>query len=166
MTSSDVTQIKIGKHKVGFVGLKSALEELTDTHAQKSDDIIAVELFNRLSKNNYIPENVKDKYGRAFVREFRKHLGQPFEEDASEGIEIKVLGQGCRQCDRLEMDVMGVLSDMNVVADLEHVRDLKEIASYQVMGVPALVINGKVMCVGKVPSKNKIRKWLEAAADI
>jgi len=55
---------------------------------------------------------------------------------------------------------MEVLAEMSLSADLEHVRDIKEIGRYGVMGTPALVINGKVVCVGTVPAKEKIKEWL------
>ncbi|MBC2693760.1 MAG: thioredoxin family protein [Desulfobacteraceae bacterium] len=55
---------------------------------------------------------------------------------------------------------MELLSEMNLLADMEHVTDVKEIGKYGVMGTPALVINGKVMSVGKVPAKEKIKEWL------
>ena len=76
-------------------------------------------------------------------------------------LEIKVLGAGCVLCKSLENDVMEVLSEMSLTADLEHVRNVEEIAKYNVKGTPALIINGKVICSGKIPSKNIIRKWLE-----
>ena len=55
---------------------------------------------------------------------------------------------------------MEVLAEMSLSADMQHVRDVKEIAQYGVMGTPALVINGKVMSVGTVPNKAKIKEWL------
>jgi len=161
MTGSDVTKIKVGQHKVGFVGLKEALKDMSETYAEKPDDIVAAELLNRLSKKNYISDKVQKKYGRAFVREFRKFMGQPFEDENVEGLEIKVLGAGCVLCDSLENDVMEVLSEIKLTADLEHVRDTEQIAKYGVKGTPALVINGKVVSSGKTPSKNEIREWLE-----
>ena len=42
-------------------------------------------------------------------------------------MEIKVLGQGCVQCDRLEKDLMEVMAEIDLAADLEHVREIKEI---------------------------------------
>ena len=161
MTVSDVTQIKIGKHKIGFVGFKEAFQDMAEVYAEKPDDIVADELLNRLSKKNYISDKVQKEYGRAFVREFRKFIGQPFDDKNFEGLEIKILGAGCVLCNSLENEVMEVLSEMNLTADLEHVRDVEQIAKYSVKGTPALIINGKVMCSGKTPSKNKIRKWLE-----
>ena len=56
---------------------------------------------------------------------------------------------------------MEVLSELDLPADLEHVSDIKEIGKYGVMGTPALLINNKVMCVGRVPPKIRIKEWLE-----
>jgi small redox-active disulfide protein 2 len=95
------------------------------------------------------------------LREFNKFLGRPYEEDVSEELEIKVLGPGCDQCDRLEKELMEALAEMDLSADLEHVRDLKEIGRYGVMGTPAVIINGKVKCVGSVPHREKIIQWLK-----
>jgi small redox-active disulfide protein 2 len=158
---SEVSQIKIGTFKVGIIGLKNAMEQITPTHAEKPDTEVAVKLLDLLSVKNYIPDHVCETYGKAFVREFRKSIGQSYEEDKCSELEIKVLGQGCARCDKLTKDLMEVLSEMNLPADLEHVRDIQEIARYKVMGVPALIINGEIMCTGKVPSKKQLKKWLE-----
>ncbi len=160
MTMSEVTQIKIGKHKVGFVGLEEVFKDIAELYAEQPDDVVAEELLIRLSKKNYISDKVQKEYGRAFVREFRKFLGQPVGDESPEGLEIKVLGAGCVLCNSLENEVMEVLSEIGLSADLEHVRDVEQIAKYSVKGTPALIINGKVMCSGRIPSKNMIRKWL------
>jgi hypothetical protein len=55
---------------------------------------------------------------------------------------------------------MEVLNEMDLPAELEHVRDVRKIGQYGVMGMPALIIGGQVKCVGKVPSRNDIRLWL------
>ncbi len=161
MTGSDVTQIKIGRHKVGLVGFKETFKDMAEIYADKPDDIVAKEILSQMSKKNYISDKVQNEYGRAFVREFRKFLGQPFDDEKLEGLEIKVLGAGCVLCNSLENEVMEVLSEMNLTADLEHVKDVEQIAKYRVKGTPALIINDKVMCSGRIPSKNIIRKWLE-----
>ena len=161
MTISEVTQIKIDKHKVGFVGLEEVFKDIAELYAEQPDDVVAEELLIRLSKKNYISDRVQKEYGRAFVREFRKFLGQPVGDERPEGLEIKVLGAGCVLCNSLENEVMEVLSEIGLSADLEHVRDVEQIAKYSVKGTPALIINGKVMCSGRIPSKNMIRKWLE-----
>jgi hypothetical protein len=59
---------------------------------------------------------------------------------------------------------MAVLAEIGLAADLEHVRDIREIAFYGVMGSPALVIDSKVVAAGKIPSKNQLKEWLKAAS--
>jgi small redox-active disulfide protein 2 len=158
---SDISQIKIGQHTYGIVGLKHALEALSKTHAKKPDEAVAEELLRQLSNKNYIPEIAQEKYGRAFVREFRKYLGQPFTEEKSGLLEIKILGAGCTVCDGLENQIMAALSEIGLAADLEHIRDPDRIAEYEVKATPALIFNGKVMGAGGVPSKGEITNWLK-----
>ena len=55
------------------------------------------------------------------------------------------------------------MAEINLIADIEHLRGIKEIGKYGVMGSPALLINGKVKSVGKVPPKNKLKEWLTEA---
>ena len=163
MTTPEVNRIKIGKHMFGIVGLKSTFEEMARDHVDQTDVALSRMLLERLAQKNYIPENVRENYGRAFVREFRKFLGHAVEDEGAEGLEIKVLGAGCAICDSLENAVMETLTAMGLAADLEHVRDAEQISEYRVKGTPALVINGGVMCTGSNPSINEIRKWLEEA---
>ncbi len=161
----DVTQIKVGGSPVGIMGLKAVLEDMAEEYGDKPDREAVEELLIRLSKKNYIPEKVKENYAKAFLREFKKFQGKPFEEESPEGLEIKVLGPGCVQCDRLEQELMQVMAETGIVADVEHVRDIKEIGRYGVMGTPGLLINGKVKSVGKVPPKNKLKEWLRETLD-
>jgi quercetin dioxygenase-like cupin family protein len=158
---TEVTQVKIGNHTVGLVGFKEALNDMAEAFAEQPDDIVAEELLNRLSKKNYIAKKVQEDYRRAVIREFRKSLGQPFDDDTPAGLEIKILGEGCAICNSLENEVRVVLSEMSLGADLEHVRDAEQIARYKVRGTPALIMNGKVMSTGTPPSKKNIIKWLE-----
>ncbi|MFP3912742.1 MAG: thioredoxin family protein [Desulfobacteraceae bacterium] len=109
------------------------------------------------------PPTVQEEYRQAFLREFKKFLGKPVEAEAPQGLEVKVLGPGCSQCDRLEQELMAVMSENGMAADVEHVRDVKEIGRYGVMGTPALIVNGQVKSVGKVPPRNKLKQWLQEA---
>ncbi len=160
MTDKDITRVRIGQHGFGIIGIKFLMEELADGYAQKSDAEVAEVMLERLSKDNYIPPNVRDEYGKAFVREFRKFLGQPYTEDAGPELDVKVLGAGCTQCHTLTRTVMDLLTELQLSAAVDHVTDLREIARYRVMGSPALVINGKVVAVGSVPPRDQIKKWL------
>jgi len=163
MGTDDIVQIRVGGFSVGIVGLKQAMESMVREYAEKSDHEMEKELIANLGKRNYIPDRAKDEYGKAFLREFKKFLGKEVAEDRPEGLEIKVLGQGCAQCDKLEQELMAVMAETGVAADVDHVRDVKEIGKYGVLGMPALIINGKVKSVGKVPPRSKIIEWLKEA---
>lgn len=164
MKESEVTQLRVNGHQVGIIGLGSVMEDMVREYAGQPDEKVQAELVKRLVLKNYIPEPMRDTYGRVFVREFRKFLGQPYEEEETGGLVVKVLGAGCAQCNRLEKEVMELLAEMNLPADLEHVTDIAEIGKTGIMGTPALMINKTIVSVGTVPPKNKIRKWLEQAA--
>ncbi len=160
MSQDDVVQIKVDGQAVGIMGLKGIMEEMAGEYGDKPDNEAGAALLKKLSMKNYIPGSVKENYAKAFLREFKKFLGKPYEQENSGGVEIKVLGQGCVQCDKLERDLMEVMAEMGLAADLEHVREIKEIGKYGVMGMPALIINGKIMSVGRVPPKTKLKEWL------
>lgn len=164
MTDHEITQISVGGHRIGIIGLKPVLEEVTRNFAGRPDEEIKAELMVRLGKSNYIAPKVKDAYEVAFFREYKKFIGEPMPEDPSGPIQIKVLGPGCPSCEKLEQDMMAVMAELDLPVDLEHVRDVKEIACYGVMGNPALVINGKVVAVGRVPSKSQLKEWLRTAS--
>ena len=163
MSENEVTQIRIDKSIVGIIGLEQAMNAMALVFAHRSDDEIGNEILKRVSEKNYIPSRAKELYAKAFVREFRKFLGQSAQETTFEGLRVVVLGPGCAQCSRLEMDVRDVLSEMKLPGELLHTTDIREIGKYGVMGVPALVINDRVVCVGSVPHKNKIKEWLTEA---
>ena len=164
MTKEDeVVKIKVGQFNVGIVGLKAALEEATQTDLS-SNNALSKYLLERLKSKNYIPPRSEDKYTAAFLREYRKHVGEPIEAEEPQGLEVKVLGPGCPNCDKLEQMVYQVMETENIIGSVEHVRDLEEIASYGLVGLPALVINGEVKSVGRFPRESQLRDWLEQAA--
>jgi small redox-active disulfide protein 2 len=164
MSDDKVTRINVGGHATGIIGLQTILEDIANEFAGRTDDEIKAELLNRLSHKNYISSRTRDVYSHAFLREFKKFVGEPFEDAEATGMEIKVLGPGCPRCEKLEQDLMAMMAELNIAAELEHVRDPIEIASYGVMGSPALIINDKVKAVGSVPPKNKLKEWLLEAA--
>ena len=161
MTESEIVQIKVGKDRVGIIGLKEVLTEVAQAYSEKPDNEIEAELYRRLSKRNYIPEQAKIKYCKAFLREFKKSTGQAIDGIDSNGLEVKVLGPGCSRCNQLEQDIVAVMNEMDLAGDIEHVTDINAISEYGVMGTPALILNGKVMAVGTVPPKAKLKNWLK-----
>ena len=71
MASNDVVQIQIAGNRTGIIGLKAVLEKAAEELDGLSDEKIRDELVRRLSKQNYIPENMKPAYAEAFLREFK-----------------------------------------------------------------------------------------------
>lgn len=75
-------------------------------------------------------------------------------------MEIKVLGSGCANCRTTIALIEQVAHANNVTVDLEKVEDLRDIMSYGVMSTPGVVIDGKVVHAGGIPSRDKIERWL------
>jgi small redox-active disulfide protein 2 len=165
MQTDEVKQILVGGQRTGIIGLNDVLKDVAREFAGRSDAKIESELLLRLSKKNYIYDKIKDKYAKAFLREYKKFVGEPFEESKSDCLQIKILGPGCPSCQKLEQDIMALVVETKITADVEHVRELKEIASYGVIGSPALIIDGTVMAVGNMPPKSRLKEWLVKAAD-
>ncbi|MBE2261199.1 MAG: thioredoxin family protein [Burkholderiaceae bacterium] len=77
-------------------------------------------------------------------------------------MDIKVLGTGCTNCRNTIALIGQVASDKGVSVNLEKVEELRDIASYGVMSTPGVVIDGKVVHAGGVPSREKVEKWFSA----
>jgi len=75
-------------------------------------------------------------------------------------MEIKILGPGCSKCELTARRVQEAVTESGTQAHIEKVTDLMRIAGYGVFGTPAVIIDGKVKSVGKVPSKNDIKAWI------
>ena len=73
---------------------------------------------------------------------------------------IKILGIGCAKCQQLEKLAREAVAEAGVAAVVEHVTDFKEIAGYGVFSTPAVVVDGKVKSVGKIPAKEEILAWI------
>ena len=161
MSRDDLVRIRINRQNVGVIGLKKILEDMAKDYAERPDtEVETRNCVERIRSETTSPTLQRRPMEGLSCREFNKFLGRPFEEEDSEGLEIKVLGPGCDRCDQLEQDVMEVAAAMKLLAAVDHVRDIKEIAGYGVMGTPALAINGKVVSVGVVPTKEKIKDFL------
>jgi small redox-active disulfide protein 2 len=160
MTEDVIKQIMINDRLVGLVGLETTVKKLAKSNIPQSDDEIEERLLELISINNYIPASARQAYGKALLREFKIVQGLPVAPEHVPGLIISVLGMGCARCSQLESDVRDILSELKIAADLRHISDFKEIAFYGVMGSPALVVNDKVVSVGEVPPKSKIRQWI------
>ena len=75
-------------------------------------------------------------------------------------MEIKVLGTGCSKCKATFETVNKVVKENNINATVTKVEDIMEIMKYNVMNMPAIVIDGKVVLSGKTPSEKEIKNLL------
>ena len=75
-------------------------------------------------------------------------------------MEIKVCGPGCANCTKAENIIREAVADVGVAARILKISDFAEIAKLGVLSTPAIVINGQIKCVGKVPTKNEVIEWL------
>ncbi|MEW6326500.1 MAG: thioredoxin family protein [Thermodesulfobacteriota bacterium] len=145
--------------RVGILGLREVLEELSAWKGRKDEEIADL-MLAKLKARNYIPPSAETEYRQAFLREFKKSVGESVAEEKTSILNIAILGPGCPSCDQLEQMVMSILTEENIGAEVEHIRDVREIASYGMVATPALVINGKIKSSGHLPSKNKIKEWI------
>ncbi len=76
--------------------------------------------------------------------------------------DIKVLGTGCASCKSTIALIEQVAQVKGVAVSLQKIEELKDIMSYGVMSTPGVVIDGKVVHAGGVPSRDKIEQWLSA----
>ncbi len=79
-------------------------------------------------------------------------------------MEIKVLGPGCRNCVTLEKVSREVVKELGLNATIKKVEDYAAIASYGVMSTPALVVDGKVILSGRVPTRSHLKEVLKSLA--
>ena len=77
------------------------------------------------------------------------------------GLIVKILGSGCKKCNELEANTRIALEELGMSAEIDHVFDFAQIATYGVMTTPALVVNEKVLSFGKVLSADEIVKLLQ-----
>ncbi len=76
-------------------------------------------------------------------------------------MDIKVLGPGCKNCVTLDRIAHEVVAEMGLTATFEKVEDYAAIAGYGVMSTPALVVDGKVVLSGRVPTPSHLKEILQ-----
>ena len=76
-------------------------------------------------------------------------------------MEIKVLGPGCAKCHQTEEVVKEAVQESGVDAQVIKITDAMEIAKTGVFGTPAVIVDGQVKAVGKIPSKVDVLGWIK-----
>jgi len=79
-------------------------------------------------------------------------------------IDVKVLGPGCPNCTRLAESVTRAAASLGVEASVEKVTGLGAIVQYRILAAPGLVVDGQLVCSGRVPTEAEITGWLASAA--
>ncbi len=160
MMEKDYQLVLVGDTQVGLIGLKAIFENLK-SQREKTEPVLKELLVEMVGRKNYIAPSVRQEYEKALFREFKKFLGEKVEDERGRFVKVTILGPGCYSCNKLEQDVMAVLSETGIQAGLNHITDPDLMAQYGILPTPALIINGKVKSSGRVPSKPMIKKWLE-----
>ena len=75
-------------------------------------------------------------------------------------MKIKVLGPGCARCHQLEQTTREVVKELGIDAEIDYVKDIKKIMEYPILTTPGLVIDEKLVCSGRVPSKAEVSTYI------
>ncbi len=74
---------------------------------------------------------------------------------------IVVLGsENCSTCTNLKDKIAKMVTEQNIQAEVSKVTDIVEVMKHGVMSVPAVVIDGEVKCVGRIPNDKELSSWL------
>ena len=76
---------------------------------------------------------------------------------------IKILGTGCAKCMQLEKTAKEAVKELGIDAKIEEVKDITKILAYPILTTPGLVIDEEVVCSGKIPSKDEVKKYIKEA---
>lgn len=73
---------------------------------------------------------------------------------------IKVLGTGCKKCQKTAEIIAETAKQQSIEIDIDKVTDPAEIMQFQVMSTPAVVVDGKLVHSGSVPTSEQVKDWL------
>jgi small redox-active disulfide protein 2 len=75
-------------------------------------------------------------------------------------VKIEIAGPACARCETTEKNVINACSVLNLAADISHIYDVKEYTQLGVRVTPAVIVDGKVVISGKVPTVEELKKLL------
>lgn len=79
-------------------------------------------------------------------------------------VTVKILGPGCANCKKLEAVTREALTGLEMEAEISKVTDYAEIMAHSILSTPALVVDGKVVCSGRIPTIAEVKSWLAGAS--
>ena len=74
---------------------------------------------------------------------------------------VKVLGGGCSKCETLRANAKEAVANAGVEAEIEYITDFAVIAGYGIMSTPALIVDEKIVSMGKVLKSSEIESFLK-----
>jgi small redox-active disulfide protein 2 len=83
--------------------------------------------------------------------------------EGGKSMKIKILGTGCARCQQLEKTAKEVVRELGIDAMVEEVKDIKKIMEYPILTAPGLVIDEKLVCSGRVPTKAEVTTFITTA---
>ena len=158
--SEKVTQIIIGDHRIGIIGLYDVIKDIKELKLVNDREIQTL-LLAGIKHQNWILDSKTKEYGNALLREYKKSLGSAVEEEKLREATIHVLGPGCSACEKMEQDVKSILIELNIAADVQHIRDVNQIAEYGMVRTPTLVINNEIVINGRSLPKSQLKSLIE-----
>ena len=76
---------------------------------------------------------------------------------------IKVLGPGCPNCEQVEATVREAIAALGVQADIVKITEYEEIKRYGVLATPGLIVGGRLVAAGRIPSQEEVSRWVTTA---
>ncbi|MCK9296678.1 MAG: thioredoxin family protein [Desulfobulbaceae bacterium] len=152
----NLRKIKIGRATVGLIGLEQAMQQAVSR--KLSADEATAFLFAAVSRENYIPATATDLYRQALRREYL--MVESGGAQSPQQLTIKILGPGCVSCNKLNTMIFDIMQRLGIAADIEQIHDLDEIWRHGVITTPALIINGRIKCSGRMPPPAEVEQWL------
>ena len=81
-------------------------------------------------------------------------------------MKIRVVGLGCPRCQTTEKNVVNACAQLDLAADISHVTDMKEIAALGVLHTSAVILDGKIVVSGKVPTVSELKATLSERKEL
>mgnify|MGYP000443600697 FL=1 len=78
-------------------------------------------------------------------------------------MKIQIAGPGCPRCQATEKNVINACAELNLAADISHIYDVKEFAALGVRMTPAVLVDGKIVVSGRVPTVAELKQLLTGA---
>jgi small redox-active disulfide protein 2 len=164
-------KIKVGDTVAGVTGLDELLETAFERGWQPEQPGLADHLVAGLrAAGNYVDRGSEPAYRETLLTIYRDFFekkqkqGAPAIKESKRGgkMKIEILGPGCARCRATEANIRKALAELQVEAEVVHVSDVREIAKRGVMLTPGLVVDGKLVCKGRIPEVTEIKSWLAA----